>query len=183
MGWLNLLHRIVRLSTRQFNATGVALLVVLAATPKLTVSAESGRSTGRSIWHTTVTDSAFKAELLLVSANVSRTERAGRIFIPVVSNRPSQWLCRMVRSVNIHVAPYNNTNDMFVFSVGNKAEAAYKESCGGTRIAGTLHFMALNEHWTQPRGSAADTSLWSHGSFGHEYRTMVRCTITLCHTC
>lgn len=72
-----------------------------------------------------------------------------------------------------NIARYNNAADIFVFSVGNAAEGTFKNGCQDAVYPDiTLHFLALNEHWSNPIGSAADSSLWSGIGASLGYRQM-----------
>eukprot|EP00878_Enallax_costatus_P014587 GHUV01015258.1.p1 GENE.GHUV01015258.1~~GHUV01015258.1.p1 ORF type:complete len:370 (+),score=54.36 GHUV01015258.1:1049-2158(+) len=137
----------------------------------------------RSLWHPSIKDSAAKAEQKLQAAGIPRPYRRQRIFIPLLTYRRrglslsrlirrTADLCKMVQSFQTNVVAYNNSADIFVFSVGNAAEASYMAQCGSKLSSTNIFFLAVHEFWEEPPGSARQSGLWSFRRHGVGYRLM-----------
>jgi hypothetical protein len=131
---------------------------------------EYGSSKSR--WHPTVLRSALKAEQQLI---IPRQERAGRLFVPMLTNRYKN-LCCMLMDTSAKVGATNKL-DVFVFSPGNTARSIYNKSpCGNRTMDLSLVFLDLDEHWgADPKHSSSaffDKSGWGAKYFGEKYRRM-----------
>jgi hypothetical protein len=128
----------------------------------------------KSRWHPTVLSSVFKAHQQL---NTTRKERAGRLFVPMLSNRHSE-LCCMLTDMNIKLGATNKV-DVFIFTMDNKAHKIFNRSpCWKREMNITANFLALDEHWgVDPEHSSSgihDRNGWvgMPGLFGDSYRRM-----------
>lgn len=125
--------------------------------------------TSRSRWQPTILQTAALAEAML-GQTTPRKQRAGRLFIPLLTSRPEN-VCCMVKSYS-RMLGQHNPSDFLVFSKGNAAQAAYQRACAAAQLPNIgVYFLALNEHWQVPDGSAANPSLQSYPT-PVEYRLM-----------
>jgi hypothetical protein len=131
-------------------------------------------SSFKSRWHPTVMTSVFKAQQKLTT---TIEQRAGRLFVPMLSNRHSE-LCCMLTDLDSKVGGANAL-DVFIFTVDNKAQAVYNRSpCWKRQMNITVVFLPLDEHWgVEPECSSSaihDMNGWigMPGLFGENYRRM-----------
>lgn len=154
-------------SEAMFHPAGMPSVAALSgptSTSRLSTQAGSG--------HGALSDSYTIAEQLLTAAQISKSARAGRLFVPLLTSNHHR-VCNMLKLFQDNIAKYNNTADIFIFSLDNAANETVQRTCPDVQLFNsTVHFMALSEHWSKPKGSAADTKLWSGLGASLGYRQM-----------